>query len=68
MVDNSPGAKASVREVSVGPTDPHESLADTRGNPIYTEGDVLKSALVIRNVLMESRLSTDNTNPSEPVA
>ena len=41
-VDSSPGVKARVIEVSLGPRDSHLSLADTIGNFAYTEGDVLK--------------------------
>ena len=68
MVNKSPGAKASVRELYVGPSSPHPSVADTRGKSLYIEGDVLQIASMNHNNPVEELSSTDNIYPSEPVA
>ena len=64
----SPRAKAGVKEVNVGLTDPHILLAALRGKSLYREGEVLKTALVVGNVITEGRFRSDNVYPLESVA
>lgn len=64
-MDNSPGAKAIARDVSVGPPGPRSSLADTARDITYTEGELLESHCWVKD---QQGIVASGTNYVEPSA